>query len=67
LIDACPAFGSINNADPASRARWARTKREFAEGYGFSWVCSFFGPGFALCDLDADHWNHELLVALLPP
>jgi endoglucanase len=41
-------FGSTNNADPASRARWARTKRELAEGYGFSWGYSSFGPSFAL-------------------
>jgi endoglucanase len=59
-------FGSTNNADPASRTRWARANRELAEGYGFAWGYWSFGPSFALYDLEAEHWNEELLAALLP-
>jgi endoglucanase len=57
-------FGSSNNADMASRARWTRTNRELAERHGFSWGYRSFGPSFALYDLHADRWNRELLDAL---
>ena len=59
-------FGTTNNADMASRARWMQFNRELAEHHGFSWGCWSFGPSFAIYDTDHDHWHEALLDALIP-
>jgi endoglucanase len=58
-------FGTGNAAELPSRVRWTRFNRELAQRHGFSWGYWAFGPGFALYDLAAERWRHELLDALM--
>lgn len=43
-------FGTTNNADMASRARWTRFNRRLAEQHGMPWGVWSFGPVFAVYD-----------------
>ncbi|MCX4099063.1 glycoside hydrolase family 5 protein [Nocardia sp. alder85J] len=59
-------FGTSNNADLDSRARWTGYNRQLAEEHGFSWGCWSFGPTFALYDFGTHRWHEPLLRALMP-
>jgi len=57
-------FGTSNNADMASRARWTEHNRRLAEEHGFTWGVWSFGPIFALYDSVSGSWHPELIAAL---
>lgn len=58
-------FGTSNNADPASRARWTRFNRRLATELGMSWGVWSFAPIFAIYDLAAGTFYPDLLAALM--
>jgi endoglucanase len=58
-------FGSTNNADMASRARWTRFNRRLAEQHGMPWGIWSFAPTFAIYDLTARAFDPHLLAALM--
>lgn len=58
-------FGTTNNADMASRARWTRYNRRLAEQHGMPWSVWSFAPTFAIYDLSARAFYPDLLAALM--
>jgi endoglucanase len=58
-------FGTSNNADMASRARWTRFSRRLAEQHGFAWGVWSFAPTFAIYDPAARAFHPDLLAALM--
>jgi endoglucanase len=58
-------FGSYEEGDPASRARYTRTARDLAETRGFSWAYWEFGGGYGIYDDAANTWREPLRDALI--
>ncbi len=58
-------FGTTNNADPASRARWTRFNRTLAEQHGIPWGIWSLAPTFAIYDPSTRSFNPQLLTALM--
>jgi endoglucanase len=58
-------FGTIDNADGASRAAWTRMTREGAERRGFGWAYWDDGGKFKAYDRTSRTWNSALVQALL--
>jgi len=58
-------FGTTNNADPASRARWTRFNRMLAEQHGIPWGIWSLAPTFAIYDPSTRSFNPQLLTALM--
>ena len=58
-------FGTTNNADMASRARWTRFNRRLAEQHGMSWGIWSFAPIFAVYDQASRAFYPDLLTALM--
>lgn len=57
-------FGTSDNADIASRARWAEYIRKGAEQRSFAWGYWCFGPTFTLYDANKKQWHKEIMQAL---
>ena len=58
-------FGTSNNADMASRARWTRFNRQLAEHHGIPWGIWSFGPIFAIYAPGTRTFHPGLLAALM--
>ena len=58
-------FGSYQNADINSRARWTGSVAREAEEHGFSWAYWEFCSLFGAYDAQINAWREPLLRALI--